>query len=187
MTKNQWLKLREQTNDADEGVNAHSSTRQCKSWKTLYYSNQRSDRFDSAYYGGLRGNVKGFLNKVPLWRAFRCIVPGQKAVEVAWLFDSIILNPEKYKSFRIICIPGYVLFGFYKDAYLFYTGRKYIKIVQSPDEINHFFNSEERRYLIIKLNELNDIQRWIKAPIYMLLSDSIGHRKIVFVSNKMKD
>ena len=31
---------------------------------------------------------------------------------VAWFFDSIILNLEKYKSHRIICIPGYVLFGF---------------------------------------------------------------------------
>ena len=83
VTKNQWLKLREQTNNADEGVNALSSTWQYKSWKTLYYSNQRSDRFDSAYYSGLRGNVKIFLNKVLLWRAFRCIAPGQKVVEVA--------------------------------------------------------------------------------------------------------
>lgn len=79
------------------------------------------------------------------------------------------------------------LFGFHKEAYLFYTGRKHIKIVQNPDEINHFFNSEERRYLIIKPNELNDIQGRIKAPIHMLLSDSVGHRKFVFVSNKMQD
>jgi len=83
VAKNQWLKLRGQTNDADEGVNALSSTRQYKSWKTLYYSNQRSDRFDSAYYSGLRGYVKELLNKVLLWRAFRCVVPGQKVVEVA--------------------------------------------------------------------------------------------------------
>jgi len=79
------------------------------------------------------------------------------------------------------------IFGFYKEAYLFYTGKKYIKIVQNPHEINNFFNSEERRYLIIKPNELSSIQEWIKVPIHMLLSDSVGHRKFVFVSNKMQD
>ncbi len=206
---------------------------------------------------------------------------------VAWLFDSMVLNPENNKFHRIICIPGYVLFGFiivagislpfvvdtyfpekiiysviisttcisvsilslvflyrkkifaslmsiflavliifilsvkivipemntkksakpfctkinaimepeeklaifgfHKEAYLFYTGRKYIKIVQNPVEINHFFNSEERRYLIIKPNVLNDIQKWLKVPVHMLLSDSVGHRKLVFVSNKVQD
>ena len=30
---------------------------------------------------------------------------------VAWIFDSLVFNPEKRKSHRIICIPGYVLFG----------------------------------------------------------------------------
>ena len=204
---------------------------------------------------------------------------------VAWFLDSIILNPEKYKSHRIICIPDYVLFGFiivfsisipfvvntyfpvknvnsviisslcigvsvfslvflyrrkmavflmskflavliifvlsvkivipeinrkksakpfckkintimqpenklaifgfYKDAYLFYTGRKYIKVIQNTNDLKHFLNSEERRFLIIKPNELRDMQRYIKSPTYILLSDSIGHREIVFVSNKM--
>ena len=204
---------------------------------------------------------------------------------VAWFLDSIILNPEKYKSHRIICIPDYALFGFiigfsisipfvvntyfpvknvnsviissscigvsvfslvflyrrkmsvflmskflavliifvlsvkivipeinrkksakpfckkintimqpenklaifgfYKDAYLFYTGRKYIKVIQNTNDLKHFLNSEERRFLIIKPNELRDMQRYIKSPTYILLSDSIGHREIVFVSNKM--
>ncbi len=77
--------MRVQTNDADEGegVNIHSSPRQYKSWKTLYYSDQRSDRFDTAYYHGLRGYVKELLNKVLLWRAFRCVNPGQRIIEVA--------------------------------------------------------------------------------------------------------
>ena len=69
------------------------------------------------------------------------------------------------------------------------TGYYYecIKIVKNPDEINHFFNSEERRYLIVKPNELKSIQKWIKVPTHMLLSESVGHRDFVFVSNKMKD
>ena len=206
---------------------------------------------------------------------------------VAWIFDSIIMNPEKRKSYRIICIPGYVLFGlvivagislpfavntylpeqilysviislscisvsilslvflyrrktagflmsiflavlilfilsvkivipemntkksakpfctkinaimeseeklalmgFHKEAYLFYTGKKHIKIVELSHEINDFFDSEERRYLIIKPNDLSSIQKWIKVPTHMLLSGSVGHRDFVFVSNKMKD
>ena len=77
------------------------------------------------------------------------------------------------------------IFGFYKDAYLFYTGRKYIKVIQNTNDLKHFLNSEERRFLIIKPNELRDMQRYIKSPAYILLSDSIGHREIVFVSNKM--
>jgi hypothetical protein len=79
------------------------------------------------------------------------------------------------------------LMGFHKEAYLFYTGKKHIKIVELSHEINDFFDSEERRYLIIKPNDLSSIQKWIKGPIHILLSDSVGHREFVFVSNKMKD
>lgn len=77
------------------------------------------------------------------------------------------------------------IFGFYKDAYLFYTGRKYIKVIQRANDLDHFLNSEERRFLIINENQLRDLQRNIKSPAHILLRDSVGHREIVFVSNKM--
>ena len=77
--------------------------------------------------------------------------------------------------------------AFIRKLISFIQDKKYIKIVKNPDEINDFFNSEERRYLIVKPNELNSIQKWIKVPTHMLLSESVGHRDFVFVSNKMKD
>jgi hypothetical protein len=79
------------------------------------------------------------------------------------------------------------LLAFIRKLISFIQAKNILRSSRIPDEINHFFNSEERRYLIVKPNELNSIQKWIKVPTHMLLSESVGHRDFVFVSNKMKD
>lgn len=118
------------------------------------------------------------------------------AMLIILLINVKLVIPEinKEKSAKPFCIKinaimrpenELAIFGFYKDAYLFYTGRKYIKVIQNGNDLKHFLNSEERRFLIIKPNELRDMQRYIKSPAHILLSDSVGHREIVLVSNKM--
>jgi hypothetical protein len=101
-----------------------------------------------------------------------------------------ILN--QYKSAREICDkansvmkPGekLAMYNFFRDPYLFYTGRNRIEVIRSLDDLTQFLSSTERVFLFIQEKDFKGVSQLLEVPIFVLEKDSVGHRDILFVSN----
>lgn len=102
-----------------------------------------------------------------------------------------ILN--QYKSAREICDkansvmqPGekLAMYDFFRDPYLFYTNRNHIEVPRGIDELRRFLNSNERVFLFIQEKDFNKVSKLLEIPMFVLEKDSVGHRDVLFVSNK---
>jgi len=102
-----------------------------------------------------------------------------------------ILN--QYKSAKEICDkadsvmkPGekLAMYDFFRDPYLFYTRRNHIEVLSGIDELRRFLNSSERVFLFIQEKDFNKVSKSLEVPAFVLEKDSVGHRDILFVSNK---
>ena len=102
-----------------------------------------------------------------------------------------ILN--QYKSAKEICDkansvmkPGekMAMYNFFRDPYLFYTNRNYTKVLYGIAELRQFLNSNERVFLFIQEKDFDGVSKLLETPMFVLEKDSVGHRDILFVSNK---
>lgn len=75
-------------------------------------------------------------------------------------------------------------YGFFRSTYTFYTGRKSLKIISDTNELDEYLKSDERVYLMVKENQLEEVKNSTNTELYTLLKDSIGHRTIILLSNK---
>ncbi|TVM02956.1 MAG: hypothetical protein CV087_07715 [Candidatus Brocadia sp. WS118] len=102
-----------------------------------------------------------------------------------------VLN--QYKSAKEICDeansmvkPGdrLAIYNFFRDPYLFYTGRNYLEVIQGLDDLRQFLNLPERVFLFIQEKDFKEVSKFPEMPIFVLAKDSVGHRDVLFVSNK---
>ena len=102
-----------------------------------------------------------------------------------------ILN--QYKSAKEICDkansvmkPGekLAMYNFFRDPYLFYTNKNHIEALCGIDELRRFLNSNERVFLFIQEKDFKEASKLLGMPMFVLEKDSVGHRDILFISNK---
>ncbi|MBM2834127.1 MAG: arnT 1, partial [Candidatus Brocadiaceae bacterium] len=102
-----------------------------------------------------------------------------------------ILN--QYKSAKEICDkansvmkPGekLAMYNFFRDPYLFYTKRNHIEVIRSLNDLKQFLSSTGRVFLFIQEKDFKGVSQLLEVPIFVLEKDSVGHRDILFVSNK---
>ena len=102
-----------------------------------------------------------------------------------------ILN--QYKSAKEICDkansvmkPGekLAMYNFFRDPYLFYTNRNHIEVLRGTEELRRFLNSNERVFLFIQEKDFNKVSKLLEIPMFVLEKDSVGHRDMLFISNK---
>ncbi len=102
-----------------------------------------------------------------------------------------VLN--RYKSAKEICDkvnsvvkPGekLAMYNFFRDPYLFYTNRNYIEVINRPDDLRQFLNTNERVFLFVQEKDFREASKFPEMPMVVLEQDSVGHRNILFVSNR---
>lgn len=102
-----------------------------------------------------------------------------------------VLN--QYKSAKEICEktnaiiqPGerLALYNFFRDPYLFYTGRNYLEIIRGVDDLRQFLKGEERVFLFIQEKDFREVSKFPEMPVFVLAKDSVGHRDVLLISNK---
>ncbi len=102
-----------------------------------------------------------------------------------------VLN--QYKSAKEICDKAnsimkphekLAMYNFFRDPYLFYTDRNHIEIISDLDNLRQFLNSDERVFLFIQEKDFSEISKLPEIPVFVLGRDSVGHRTILFVSNR---
>ena len=102
-----------------------------------------------------------------------------------------VLN--QYKSAKEICDKAnsimksgdkLAMYDFFRDPYLFYTNRNRIEVIRDLDALRQFLNSNERVFLFIQEKDFKEVSKFLEIPIFVLEKDSIGHRDVLFVSNK---
>ncbi|MCF6157084.1 MAG: glycosyltransferase family 39 protein [wastewater metagenome] len=76
------------------------------------------------------------------------------------------------------------MYGFFRSPYLFYTNRSSLEVIYELDELRQFLESNERVFLFIREKHFKEVSKSLEAPFYVLESDSVGHRDMLFVSNK---
>lgn len=74
-------------------------------------------------------------------------------------------------------------YNFLRDAYLFYTGRKHIKVIMDIKGLKEYLESKERVYLIIKEGDMNEIRENVASGLRILAREDIGHRSMYLISN----
>lgn len=74
-------------------------------------------------------------------------------------------------------------YNFLRDAYLFYTGRKHIKVIIDIKELKGYLESKERVYLIIKEDDMDEIRENLASGLRILAREDIGHRSMCLISN----
>ena len=102
-----------------------------------------------------------------------------------------VLN--QYKSAKEICgkanslmKPGnkLAMYNFFSDPYLFYTNRNYVEVIHGLDNLREFLNSNEPVFLFVQEKDFRKVSNLPEMPMFVLGKDSVGHRDILFVSNK---
>ncbi|MCC7211012.1 MAG: glycosyltransferase family 39 protein [Candidatus Brocadia sp.] len=102
-----------------------------------------------------------------------------------------VLN--QYKSAKEICDkansmikPGeqLALYNFFRDPYLFYTGRNYLEIIRGGDDLMQFLKAQERVFLFIQEKDFREVSKFPEIPVFVLAKDSVGHRDVLLISNK---
>jgi hypothetical protein len=102
-----------------------------------------------------------------------------------------VLN--QYKSAKEICDKAnsimksedkLAMYDFFGDPYLFYTNRNHIEVIRGLDDLKQFLNSNERVFLFVQEKDFKEVSKFLEMPLFILGKDSVGHRDILFVSNK---
>jgi len=102
-----------------------------------------------------------------------------------------VLN--QYKSAREICDKAnavmksgerLAMYNFFRDPYLFYTNRNRVEIIYDLNDLKQFVGSTTRVFLFIQEKDFQEISKSLESPVFVLERDSVGHRKILFVSNR---
>jgi len=100
---------------------------------------------------------------------------------------------NQHKSAREICDKAksiikpdekLAMFNFFSDHYLFYTNRNYVEVIHAFDALKQYLNSNERVFLFIQEKDFKEISKFQELPLFVLAKNSVGHRDILFVSNK---
>ncbi|MBM4053532.1 MAG: glycosyltransferase family 39 protein [Planctomycetes bacterium] len=76
------------------------------------------------------------------------------------------------------------MYGFLRDTYLFYTDRNHIEVIHEPEDLKKYLISEEQVFLFIQDKDFVKITESLEIPVFVLAKDSVGHRKMFFVSNR---
>lgn len=102
-----------------------------------------------------------------------------------------VLN--QYKSAKEICDKAnsminsgdkLAMYNFFRDPYLFYTNRNYIEVMHGLDDLKQFLNTNERVFLFIQEKDFRKVSECLEMPVFVLGKDSVGHRNILFISNR---
>lgn len=102
-----------------------------------------------------------------------------------------VLN--QYKSAKEICDKAnsmiksgdkLAMYNFFRDPYLFYTNRNYIEVIHGLDDLKQFLNTTERVFLFIQEKDFREVSKSLEMPVFVLGKDSVGHRNILFISNR---
>ncbi|MDQ1271731.1 MAG: hypothetical protein QG591_361 [Planctomycetota bacterium] len=102
-----------------------------------------------------------------------------------------VLN--QYKSAKEICGKAnslmksgnkLAMYNFFSDPYLFYTNRNYVEVIHGLDNLREFLNSNEPVFLFVQEKDFRKVSKLPEMPMFVLGKDSVGHRDILFVSNK---
>lgn len=102
---------------------------------------------------------------------------------------------NQYKSAKEICDKAnsmiksgdkLAMYNFFRDPYLFYTNRNYIEVINGLDALKQFLNTTERVFLFIQEKDFREVSKSPEMPLFVLGKDSVGHRNILFISNKEK-
>lgn len=102
-----------------------------------------------------------------------------------------VLN--QYKSAKEICDKAnsimrpedkLAMYDFFRDPYLFYTNRNYIEVINGLDDLRQFLNSDQRVFLFIQEKDFKKVSKFPEIPLFVLGKDSVGHRDVLFVSNR---
>ena len=88
-----------------------------------------------------------------------------------------IVKPDDNLAFAI----------FYRSAYLFYTGRNYIEVIDKAERMLEYVRTNEKVYLILKEKNLETIMKDSDIVLYTLVKGAVGHRKLILVTNKPDD
>ena len=120
---------------------------------------------------------------------FSFVILASFAAGTVWVIPLV----NRYKSAREICDkavammrPGdpLAMFNCFGDPYLFYTNNSHIQVMRRLDELQQFLHSPERVFLFIQEKDFKAISNALEMPVFVLEKDSVGHRDILFVSNK---
>lgn len=76
------------------------------------------------------------------------------------------------------------LYNFFRDPYLFYTNRNHVEVIDTLDNLRQFLHSNGRVFLFIQEKDFQDVSKRLEMPMFVLAGDSVGHRDVLFVSNK---
>lgn len=76
------------------------------------------------------------------------------------------------------------MYNFLRDAYLFYTNRNHIEVINGIEDLKKYLHSDERVFLFIRDKDFKKVTKSLEIPVFVLARDSVGHRKMLFVSNK---
>ncbi len=107
------------------------------------------------------------LNAIPILNQYK------SAKEICDKVNSIMKSGDKL-----------AMYSFFGDPYLFYTNRNYIEVIRNIDNLKQFMNSNERVFLFIQEKDFKEVSRSLEIPMFILGKDSVGHRDLLFVSNK---
>ncbi len=109
---------------------------------------------------------------------------------------TLFINPKlnHYKSARVFCektvkitkgreLGIYGIFLHQMGPYVFYTGRK-LKTFDNEGEVVQFFGAKEGAFCIMRDTYLKTFRDQYSGPVHKLLSASVGHRKVLLISNQ---
>lgn len=109
---------------------------------------------------------------------------------------TLFINPKlnHYKSARVFCektveitkdreLGIYGIFFHQMGPYVFYTGRK-LKTFDNEGEVVQFFGAKEWAFCIMRDTYFKTFRDQYSGPVHELLSASVGHRKVLLISNK---
>ncbi len=100
---------------------------------------------------------------------------------------------NQYKSAKEICDkanaamkPGdqLAMYNFLRDSYLFYTNRNRLPVIKDSEALKKYMHSNERVFLFIRDKDFKKVSESQDIPIFVIARDSVGHREMLFVSNK---
>lgn len=100
-----------------------------------------------------------------------------------------------FKSGREFCMKtesiikdnrNIAIYDFFRADYMFY-GNYLLTRIEEKDEVENFFSTDKRVFCIIRTDQFNRIQDFVKdKKLYILYSEPIGHRSVSLISNYSK-
>lgn len=100
---------------------------------------------------------------------------------------------DQFKSAKDICLKAKAvmkpdeklgMYNFFSDPYLFYTERNHLEIIYGLENLKNFLDSRERVFLFVQEKDFKKVSKLIETPLFVIGKDSVGHRDVLFISNK---